>query len=413
MVEPVEQKAKIERRQSRAFVLGSLTAGHGVTHVQEHGFPYVVTAIAEAMGLSTFQVASLHSIRTAGSGVVHIGGGLMVDIMKSRWGIILTSCMVWAALSYTWVGASPNLTVLLVAVVFVSVPGALWHLPAAAALSQRFPDRRGFAISMHGFGASVGSALGPLLVALLLSVFWWRNVLFLYSGVFVVMAFFVWWALRAVGRHGEESQVRALGTQIRDTWKVVKNPVILALVLSATIRGVGLNALAHWTPFYLKEELGMGTLETGLHLTALTGMGIISTPVLGALSDRLGRKPILVPGFATVSVLSLLVVSAGGTVWLLPLLAGMGLFTYSLHQIQQAAVLDLVGRGTEASAIGLIFGLNGLVGIGSPFLASLVIDHLGGYGSVFYYVGILAAFPALIILFTPLQHPRPRPAPGT
>ena len=52
---------------------------------------------------------------------------------------------------------------MIAAVILVSVPGSLWHLPAAAALSQRFPDRRGFAIAMHGFGSNIGNVLGPLL----------------------------------------------------------------------------------------------------------------------------------------------------------------------------------------------------------------------------------------------------------
>ena len=51
-------------------------------------------------------------------------------------------------------------------------------------------------------------------------------------------------------------------------------------------------------------------------------------------------------------------------------------------------MLDYVGAGTEATAIGLLFGINGVIGIGSPFLASAIIENWGGYGAVFYYAGI-------------------------
>ncbi|MFQ6029267.1 MAG: MFS transporter, partial [Dehalococcoidia bacterium] len=168
-------------------------------------------------------------------------------------------------------------------------------------------------------------------------------------------------------------------------------------------RGIGLSALFNWTPFYLRESLGMGVLQAGVYFALLSGMGIVSGPVLGAISDKYGRKAVLVPGLVAAAALSVLVVPAGGSLLLLPLLAGIGLFSFALHQIMQTAVLDYVGQGTEATAIGLLFGINGVIGIGSPFVALTIIDYLGGYGSIYYYSGILTAASALIIMLLPLR----------
>ena len=52
-------------------------------------------------------------------------------------------------------------------------------------------------------------------------------------------------------------------------------------------------------------------------------------------------------------------------------------------------------QGTEATAIGLLFGINGVIGIGSPFLASAIIEYWGSYGAVFYYAGILTLITAV------------------
>ena len=106
----------------------------------------------------------------------------------------------------------------------------------------------------------------------------------------------------------------------------------------------------------------MGHFWSGVHFALLTGMGIASAPALGAMSDRYGRKAVLVPGMVLASLFSFLVVGSGDTFFLTLLLAGLGLFSFALHQIMQAAVLDVVGRGTEATAIGLIFGINGVMG---------------------------------------------------
>ena len=110
--------------------------------------------------------------------------------------------------------------------------------------------------------------------------------------------------------------------------------------------------------------------------------------------------------------LSLVVVSTGDSVLLPLVLAGMGLGSFALHQIMQAAVLDVVGRGTEATAIGLIFGINGVIGGASPFLATLIINHLGGLGSIFYYTGALTLLSAVVVMIIPLRPLKMLPATG-
>ena len=239
----------------------------------------------------------------------------------------------------------------------------------------------------------------------------WNHIFFIYAAPALLLAAFVWWSLKDLGKEGGPEPGRDLRGRFRDFWILLKNPVILGLVAAATLRGIGLNALFHWTPFYLEDELGMGHFEAGFHYALLTGTGIISGPILGILSDRLGRKMVLIPGLVIAAALTLLVVSTGDSVLLALVLAGIGMFSFALHHIIQAALLDVVGRGTEATATGLLFGLNGVVGGVSPFLSLAIIEYLGGYGSIFYYVGIVTAVSALIMALIPLR-PNPTALPS-
>ena len=401
------------RRQNRNVILGNLSFGHGISHLYDQGFPVFMPAIKAALGLSNFEVAFMLGIRQGGFGAVNLIGGAIVDQMKASWGPILTGCMIWAALGFLVLAASPNLAVLTIAVVIVSIPGALWHLPATAALSRRFPDRRGFAISMHGFGSNVGNVLAPLVAGGLLTIMTWRPILLIYAVPAGLMSIFVWWSLKDLGiEDGAQADGDPPKRQViagyRDALAMFKIPVVATLVLAAAIRGVANNALFQWTPFYLREAtdggLGMGYFEVGVYLSLLTGMGIASAPILGYLSDRFGRKQVLVPGLIAASVLTMFVVSAGDSLYLGLLLAGIGLFSFALQQIILAALLDVVQKGTEATASGLIFGINGLLGFGSPFIAAFIIDDFGGYGSIFYYVGALTVVSAIIIAFIPFPN---------
>ncbi|PKB70655.1 MAG: hypothetical protein BZY87_08980 [SAR202 cluster bacterium Io17-Chloro-G6] len=413
MAEAIQRPAG--RRQERNFILGALSLGHGISHLYDQGFPVFMPAIQAAMGLSNFQVAFILGIRQGGFGAVNLIGGAIVDQMKASWGPILTGCMIWSALGFLAIAASPNLGVLVIAVAVISVPGALWHLPSTAALSRRFPDRRGFAISIHGFGSNIGNVSAPLVAGGLLTFMLWRHILLIYTIPAAIMAVFVWWSLRDLGiedgdQQGEEKPQRRVVAGYREGLAMFNSPVVAALVLAAAIRGVANNALFQWTPFYLKNAtdggLDMGYFAAGVHLSLLTGMGIISAPILGYLSDRYGRKQVLVPGLIMAAVLTMVIVSAGDSLLLAVLLGGIGLFSFSLQQIILASVLDVVGKGTEATASGLIFGINGVLGFGSPFLAAFIIDDLGGYGSIFYYTGILTLVAAVTVLFIPFPNYR-------
>ena len=327
-----------EQVRNRPTILGVMSAGHGVAHLYDQGFPVLMPTIASYFGLSSFQVSVLLALRFTGFGVVNIGGGLVVDMLKRHWGGMLVGCMVSASLFFALVGSAPNYLVLLIIVPVVNIPGALWHLPSAASLSQIFPERRGFALAIHGFGANLGNLIGPLTAAFLLERLGsWRGVMFIYVGPALIMGVLVWMFLRDVGNIGDVES-RSLRRQLRESAQILRSPVVLLLVGSAMLRGIGLDALFAWSPFYLEETLDKSHLDAGFHYALLTGMGIASTPALGYLSDRFGRKIVLVPGFAIAAGLSFITVGAGGGLWLTLVSGGHG-------PVQLRAPPDSAGGG--------------------------------------------------------------------
>lgn len=406
-------------RQNRGFILGALTFGHGVAHLYDLGFPVFLTAIANTLALTTRQTGYLLAIRTSGNGLIAMGSGVLVDKYRDHWGMMLTACMVLNVIAFVVIGLSPNWGVLIIGVVLISIPGSLWHLPAIASLSRRFADRRAFSISIHSFGSTIGNALGPLVAGTLLLYLVWREVLLLYAIPAGIVALFVWWSLKDLGREQEmqpgDAQARTLGTLAMAGWDFFRNPAMLALLVAASLRSVAVTAMFDWSPFYLEspiEEGGLGFsyFWTGFQMALLTGAGAISSPILGQLSDMLGRKQILVPGLAIAAVLPFLVVPAEDGILVPLVMAAMGLFSFALHQVMLAGILDAAERGTEATVAGLVFGINGAAGFASTVLVAFIIESLGGYGSMYIYVGILTAVAGVIVLLTPFPNYKTQPA---
>ena len=98
--------------------------------------------IQASLGFSNLQFGSLAAILSISGGIANIPAGFVVDIARSRWGMILTACMVLAALGYGLVAVSPGFLFLALAFILLPLSGTIWHMPAIAAISQRFPNRR-------------------------------------------------------------------------------------------------------------------------------------------------------------------------------------------------------------------------------------------------------------------------------
>ena len=401
--------------RSGAFILSNLAIGHAITHWYNQSLLVILPFIRDSMSLTNIEFAALATIRQISSGVANVPAGFAIDMAKRQWGVILTACMVVAAISFTLVAFSPNYGVLAVVMVLVALPGTVWHMPAIAAISQRFPDRRGFGLSIHGAGGNVGNFIGPLVAGALLGVMVWQKVTLLYVIPALVVAVVVWWSLRDIGTSGvAPNESKPLGDRVRQALGLLRQRTILSLLLVTMLRNMGFTSLLVWAPVYLKDPvekggLGMSGFMVGLHTAFLTGLGVASSPVLGYLSDRFGRKVVVVPGLVITALLTAVMGLVGAGLLLTLVILVVGLFTYALAQIIQATILDHIDRGAEGASMGLILGTNAAITAVSPIFAAIIVDGYG-LGTVFYYNAGLIGASALVLLFTAL---RPLPASAT
>ncbi len=193
-----------------------------------------------------------------------------------------------------------------------------------------------------------------------------------------------------------------LRTRLNSAKGLIKSPSVRGLVFVAMLLGMGFDALTLFTPIYLANELKMGDALVGVHIALLTALGVIALPLLGSLSDKFGRKAVLLPGLMAMALLSFAMVNVGSGLGLTLVIAGMGIFSYSLNQIIRAAVLDLAPLGSEATSYGLVFGSTQVFAAFSPLVAGALNDWLG-IEFVFYYAAIIVAFSALLLLASPLH----------
>ena len=414
-VSPTQEKVRQPR--SSAFILTNLSIGHGITHWYMSSMMLMLPKIQSSFGFGNFQFGMLNTIRQVSAGSATIPTGVLIDMAKNQWGLILTGCMIMAGVASGLISLSPNYIYLTAVIVLLPLPGTIWHMPAIAAISQRMPDRRGMGLSIHGIGSQLGTSLGPYGTGHLLALMagWsameaWRSVTLIYVAPAIFMAVVVWWSLRDLGSSGiSPNQQTSLKVRIQGVGGLLRNRTMLALMVVIMLRNMGFNSLTIWVPKYLQDSvedggLGMSTVSAGLNYSLLTALGVVSSPFLGALSDRYGRKKVLLPSLSLAAGLALAIGQAGDGVWLTMTILATGLFTYSLGQILQASVLDQVGKGTEGATMGLVMGLNNIFSALSPLAAALVVNAYG-LSSVFYYNAGLWVAAVAVLTFISLKPP--------
>ena len=124
----------------------------------------------------------------------------------------------------------------------------------------------------------------------------------------------------------------------------------------------------------LKKALGISQFQTSLVITLFSLTAGIAIPIIGYLSDRFGRKAIIIPALIVYGAAGLL--AGFSALWdSYPILIGsralQGLGAAGTAPIAMALVGDLFSGGTQSKALGLVEASNGIGKVISPILGSL------------------------------------------
>jgi MFS family permease len=391
-----------------------LSAAHAVNHAQAALLPLVYLAIIPEFNISVAAIAFLAAAGNVASGLIQFGYAFLTRFFSRR--AILSIGGVLFGGGMTAQALAPGFGAFAVANFVSRIASSPQHPVGNGLLAEQFPpQRRGFAISAHIAGGNIGTVFVPLLGAWLIAGIGWRSTVVLFGVPAIVIGLAIFALVRETGT--DRAAARAYGSLRSAVSTVLHDRDLVLVYLSAAAGGGarGLGVLNIFVPLYLNFVVGLDVTTIALMYTVLVVGSVPGPIVAGWLSDRFGRKPLILAAYVGGALALAVFVLAGSNVALLWLgIVLLGVFNFVESPQLQALLSDLTPPALRDASFAVYFTL--AFGVGSLWVALYggVIGALGesaGLPLTFWLMAL--AFVAAAFIVLPIHSTDRRPDPGT
>src|SRR5499433_3698267 len=173
-----------------------------------------------------------------------------------------------------------------------------------------------------------------------------------------------------------------------------RSPLVI-IFITVFIDLVGFGIVIPILPLYA-ERMHASPAVIGLLLAVYSAMQFIFAPILGKLSDSVGRRPVLLARIVG-SAIGFLIMGLAGSLWLLFLARIIDGITGGNISTAQAYIADITPPEKRSSGMGLIGAAFGLGFIFGPAIGGL-LSHIS-LGAPFIFASALAACNAVALFF--------------
>ncbi len=383
-----------------------ISLGHGLTHWYPATFYLLLPIIGKELGLSYTQIGLIMTMQHAVGAIFNIPGGILVDAIGYK-GRLMAISLFWIGFPYLLMAFTHSYWMLLACMVLIGIGNNLWHPAAISTLGQRFPERKGLALSFHGMGGNFGEALAPLIIGALLAVYSWRSVVIvnLIPGLVMAVALLVYLGRMNLDHDSgrkKRTQTWTAAAYMAQVKSLFADRALLLISLCALFRTGAQSALLTFLPLYLTNNMGYTLAGVGVALFTMQACAFAAAPIAGYASDRLGRKSVLTGAMFMTVLVVLAMALASDSSWVIFLVALLGFFMYATRPVIQAWSLEAAPASMAGTVVGIIFGLQAVGAAISPWAGGIIADA-HGLRATFYFLTGLMVVANVLVLFVPTK----------
>jgi MFS family permease len=383
-----------------------LSIAHAVNHAQAVILPPIFLLVVAEFHVGVEAIPFLAAIGAVSSGIIQATYGFVTRRVARR-PILAVGGLLFGA-GFALQAATQSFLTFSVANVLSRIGGSPQHPVGNGLLAEQFPpERRGFAISAHISGGNVGTVIAAIGGPAVLAAVGWRgaSLVFGIPAAIVGLAIFRWVRETGADRIAaiQQGSVRAAAI---GAWA---NPTVrrtyLASIFGGGGRGLGVANL--YALLYVTDVLHLPTDTTNVMYAGLIVLSVPMPLVAGWLSDKLGRRPIILGAYIGGAVGFLVFAAVGSSsIGLWVGIVIMGLFSFAESPQLQALLADVVPTGVRDVTFALYFTL--AFGVGSMWniVYGLVISAAGETAGLPIVFALMAAsFLVAAVIMFPVRDP--------
>ncbi len=375
---------------------------HTLIHVLGRIHPALFPIFRTEFDLTIQQLGLIASVPPLCSAVISIPSGFLTDKLGTR--TILITCFLISGIATIIISQSMDpimLTVAISAAILTSTP---YHTASFSYVTKRFSEKdRSKALGIHNAGGTLGVALGPISLTLLIGTLGWRwRWLYLFWAFPIIAIIIAVWKLRFIqnseyekDKAGKEKAEKLEELQKNDLKSLLSIGLIMLLIANG-IRMFGNGILDSFIPTYLCDVKGLTVSQSSLIFGFDSLMGVAAAPLGGYLADRFGNKQWLMVAVAA-GAISLLTSSLTPNIILFIGLYFLSrFFSSSGMAANQSIAAKLSPSRQRGMGFALLFLPGSLIGSFAPIIGANIAE-LSGL-SFLFPVSVTITLGSLIVL---------------
>ena len=399
LADPAPQHAAEGTAHQTVFgIIAAISVCHMLNDLMQALLPAIYPMLKDSYGLNFGQIGLLTFVYQITASLLQPLVGAYTDRRPRPYSLAFG--MASTLLGLLLLSRAGSFALLLVAAALVGTGSSVFHPESSRVARMAAGGRPGLAQSLFQVGGNLGSAIGPLLAALIIlprgqwSVAWFGAAALL--GMAVSTQIGRWYRSHGLARLKPKAGAKPHQELPRGALRRAVG-VLLALIFSKFFY---IASLTSYYTFYLIEQFKVSVQSAQLHLFVFTAAVAVGTIAGGPLGDRFGRKRVIWGSILGVLPFSLLLPYAS-LFWTGVLTVPIGLILASAFPAIVVYAQELM-PGRTGTVAGLFFGFAfGMGGIGAALLGELA--DLTSIGLVYRICAFLPAVGLLAALLPDVE----------
>jgi ACS family hexuronate transporter-like MFS transporter len=370
-----------------------LSINFGIVFFDRNASNFLMPFIQPDLHLNNTQVGVLAGALSLTWAIAAFGIGLVSDKTGSRKGLLAFSVCSFLT------GIAASFAMMLGARLLMGVAeGGIMPISHSMIATEVEPRHRGLAMGVtQNFGSNLlGSFVAPVLLVAFAQHFGWRHAFFLAGAPGLLTALLMWRFLKeapidaAVAPAGAIQTGKSGSGSLREA--LAERNVVICAVMGVLLVSYLVLCWA-FMPLYLTQVRQYDAQTMGWLMGTLGISATIGAFAISALSDRVGRRPLLIIMPLIAVILPLGAMYYEGSVWGLAAIFFVGWGVNGIFPLFMGTVpSESVSPRHMATALGICMGTGEILGgVLAPSLAGTVADRVGLQAPLWMMLGVTVA----------------------